>query len=162
MRIRTDPKDHLPVNDFNQYLTQLLNQSPGLGIAVMMNNYFHDVATALMMASAVVLHAIVRIQDAMNTPTATLFFLKTHRQMVKFFKFSLWWIIIGGVPRTIFYASFEWNHFADKQQVPALMVKHLLMAAAVIYGIRAWRRLKIKVAGLRESLPAEMRAEANL
>jgi len=162
MRIRTDPKDHLPVNDFNQYLTQLLNQSPGLGVAVMMNNYFHDVATALMMASAVVLHAIVRIQDAMNTPTATLFFLKTHRQMVKFFKFSLWWIIIGGVPRTIFYASFEWNHFADKQQVPALMVKHLLMAAAVIYGIRAWRRLKIKVAGLRESLPAEMRAEANL
>jgi len=162
MRIRTDPKDHLPVNDFNQYLTQLLNQSPGLGVAVMMNNYFHDVATALMMASAVVLHAIVRIQDAMNTPTATIFFLRIHRQMVKFFKFSLWWIIIGGVPRTIFYASFEWNHFADKQQVPALMVKHLLMAAAVIYGIRAWRRLKIKVAGLRESLPAEMRAEANL
>jgi len=150
------------VNDFNQYLTQLLNQSPGLGVAVMMNNYFHDVATALMMASAVVLHAIVRIQDAMNTPTATLFFLKTHRQMVKFFKFSLWWIIIGGVPRTIFYASFEWNHFADKQQVPALMVKHVLMAAAVIYGIRAWRRLKIKVAGLRESLPADMRTEANL
>jgi len=150
------------VNDFNQYLTQLMNQSPGLGVAVMMNNYFHDVATALMMASAVVLHAIVRIQDAMNTPTATLFFLKTHRQMVKFFKFSLWWIIIGGVPRTIFYASFEWNHFADKQQVPALMVKHVLMAAAVIYGIRAWRRLKIKVAGLRESLPADMRTEANL
>lgn len=150
------------MNDFNQYLTQLLNQSPGLGVAVMMNNYFHDVATALMMASAVVLHAIVRIQDAMSTPTATIFFLKTHRQMVKFFKFSLWWIIIGGVPRTIFYASFEWNHFADKQQVPALMVKHLLMAAAVIYGIRAWRRLNIRVAGLRESLPAEMRTEADL
>jgi hypothetical protein len=149
------------VNDFNQYLSQLLNQSPGLGVAVMMNNYFHDVATALMMASAFVLHAIVRVQSSMNTPAATLFFLKTHRQMVKFFKFSLWWIIIGGVPRTIFYASFEWNHFADKQQVPALMVKHILMAAAVIYGIRAWRRLKVKVAGLRDSLPADMQAESN-
>jgi hypothetical protein len=150
------------VNEFNQYLTHLLNQSPGLGVAVMMNNYFHDVATALMMASAFVLHAIVRIQGTMNTPTATLFFLKTHRQMVKFFKFSLWWIIIGGVPRTIFYASFEWNHFADKQQVPALMVKHVLMAAAVIYGVRAWRRLKVKVAGLRETLPAELRTKADL
>ncbi|HZV82917.1 MAG TPA: hypothetical protein VFF53_12195 [Geobacteraceae bacterium] len=149
------------MNDFNQYLTHLLNQSPGLGVAVMMNNYFHDVATALMMASAFVLHAIVRIQDSMQTPIATIFFLKTHRQMVKFFKFSLWWIIIGGIPRTIFYASFEWNHFADKQQVPALMVKHVLMAAAVIYGIRAWRRLKIKVAGLKETLPADMQAEVS-
>lgn len=149
------------MSDFNQFLTHLLNQSPGLGVAVMMNNYFHDVATALMLASAVALHAIVRVQDAMNSPTATLFFLKTHRQMVKFFKFSLWWIIIGGVPRTIFYVSFEWNHFADKQQVPALMVKHLLMAAAVIYGVRAWRRLKLKVAALQETLPAEMRAEVD-
>lgn len=147
------------MTDFNLYLTHLLQQSPGLGVAVMMNNYFHDVATALMMASAFVLHAIVRIQASMNTPTATLFFLKTHRRMVTFFKFSLWWIIIGGVPRTIFYASFEWNHFADKQQVPALMVKHILMAAAVIYGVRAWRRLKAKVAQLRETLPVEMQNE---
>jgi hypothetical protein len=148
----------MTVNDFNLYLTHLLNQSPGLGVAVMMNNYFHDVATALMMASAVTLHAIVRVQGTMNTPVATLFFLKTYRQMVKFFKFSLWWILIGGVPRTIFYASFEWNHFADKLQVPALMVKHVLMAAAVIYGFRAWRRLKLKVAELRETLPPDLRA----
>ncbi len=150
------------MNDFNQYLTHLLNQSPGLGVAVMMNNYLHDVATALMMASAVVLHATVRVQGSMSSPTATVFFLRTHHLLVKFFKFSLWWIIIGGVPRTIFYASFEWNHFADKLQVPALMVKHVMMAAAVIYGIYAWRRLKIKVAGLRESLPAEMREDADL
>lgn len=145
--------------DFNQYLTHLLQQSAGLGVAVMMNNYFHDVATALMMASAFVLHVIVRTQAEMNTPVATLFFLKMYQHMVKFFRFSLWWIIIGGVPRTIFYVSFEWNHFADKQQVPALAVKHILMAAAVIYGIRAWRRLKIKVAMLRDSLPAEMQKE---
>ena len=94
----------------------------------------------------------------MNTQAATVFFLKTHRIMVKFFRFSVWWIIIGGVPRTIFYVSFEWNHFADKQQVPALMVKHILMAVLVIWGVFAWRRLKVKVAFLRDSLPAELRA----
>lgn len=147
------------MNSFNQYLTHLLQQSPGLGVAVMMNNYFHDVATALMAASAFAMHAIVRIQSTMNTPLATLFFLKTHRIMVKFFRFSIWWIIIGGVPRTIFYVSFEWNHFADKQQIPALMVKHVLMATAVIWGVFAWRRLKVKVAELRDSLPPEMQAE---
>ena len=147
------------MTELNQFLTELLRHSPGLGVAVMMNNYFHDVATALMAACAFALHAIVRVQASMNTPEATVFFLKTHKIMVKFFRFSLWWIIIGGVPRTIFYVSFEWNHFADKQQVPALMVKHVLMAAAVVCGIRAWRRLKVKVACLRDSLPAEMRAE---
>jgi len=133
--------------------------SPGLGVAIMMNNYFHDVATALMAGSAFALHAIVRIQASMNTPTATLFFLKTHQQMVKLFRFALWWIIIGGIPRTIFYTSFEWANAADKLQVPALMVKHVLMATAVIWGAFAWRRLKRKVAFLRDSLPVELQRE---
>jgi len=144
---------------FNAYLSGLLSQSAGLGVAVMMNNYFHDVATAMLAASAFCLHAIVRVQAATNTPAATLFFLKTHRIMVKFFRFSVWWIILGGIPRTIFYVSFEWNHFADKQQVPALMVKHVLMTVLVVWGAFAWKRMKRQVARLTEALPAEMRAE---
>jgi len=132
--------------------------SPGLGVAIMMNNYFHDVATALLAASAFTLHAIVRVLSTMESPTAILFFLRTHAQMVKFFRFAFWWIIIGGIPRTIFYTSFEWANAADKLQVPALIVKHVLMFVLVIGGIVAWRRLKRKVAGLRATLPAEMLA----
>ncbi len=133
--------------------------SPGLGVAIMMNNYFHDVATALLAASAFTLHAIVRIQATTANPVATLFFLRTHAKMVKFFRFALWWIVIGGIPRTVFYKSFEWANAADKLQVPALMVKHLLMFVLVVGGIVAWRRLKQKVAQLRSSLPAEYAAE---
>ncbi|HYS44617.1 MAG TPA: hypothetical protein VEM32_11630 [Geobacteraceae bacterium] len=126
--------------------------SPGLGVAIMMNNYFHDVATALLAASAFTLHALLRVQAAMNNPTATRYFLQTHDIMVKFFRFALWWIIIGGVPRTIFYKSFEWANAADKLQVPALMVKHVLMAVLVVWGVVVWRRLKRKVALLRAEL----------
>ena len=126
--------------------------SPGLGVAIMMNNYFHDVATALLAASAFTLHALLRVQAARNNPTATRYFLQTHDIMVKFFRFALWWIIIGGVPRTIFYKSFEWANAADKLQVPALMVKHVLMAVLVVWGVVAWRRLKRKVALLRAEL----------
>jgi hypothetical protein len=147
------------MSEFNQFLTDLLRQHPGLGVAVMMNNYFHDVATAMLAASAFCLYAINRARDAINTPTATVFFLRTYRIMVKFFHFALWWIVIGGVPRTIFYRSFEWNHFADQLQVPALVVKHILMATAVVWGIFAWRRLKRKVAELSDSLPQEMKTE---
>ncbi len=133
--------------------------TPGLGVAIMMNNYFHDVATALLAASAFVLHAIVRVQAGMGEPAATLFFLRTYRKMVQFFRFALWWIIVGGIPRTIFYTSFEWANAADKLQVPALMVKHVLMVVLVVWGVYAWRRLKEKVAVLQESLPAELQKD---
>ncbi len=133
--------------------------TPGLGVAIMMNNYFHDVATAMLIATSFTLHAIVLIQARMNTPVATVFFLKTHDKMVKLFRFALWWVIIGGVPRTVFYTSFEWANAADKLQVPALMVKHVMIVTLVVWGIIAWRRLKRKVAALRDSLPAEMQAE---
>jgi len=133
--------------------------SPGLGVVIMMNNYFHDMATGLLVGSGFALHAILRIQAAMKAPQATLFFLKTNRQMVKLFKFALWWVILGGIPRTIFYTSFEWANAADKLQVPALAVKHVMMFTAVVWGIYAWRRMQKKVALLHESLPPELRAE---
>ena len=130
---------------------------PGLGVAIMMNNYFHDMATGLLVGSGFALHAIMRIQASMNTPEATLFFLKTNSHMKKLFKFALWWVVLGGIPRTIFYTSFEWANAADKLQIPALAVKHVMMFAVVVWGIVAWRRMQKKVALLRESLPIELR-----
>ncbi len=130
---------------------------PGLGVAIMMNNYFHDMATGLLVGSGFALHAIMRIQASMNTPEATLFFLKTNHHMKKLFKFALWWVVLGGVPRTIFYTSFEWANAADKLQIPALAVKHVMMFAAVVWGIIAWRRMQKKVELLKESLPIELR-----
>jgi hypothetical protein len=132
---------------------------PGLGVAIMMNNYFHDMATGLLVGSGFALHAIMRIQASMNSPEATLFFLKTNRQMKKLFKFALWWVVLGGVPRTVFYTSFEWANAADKLQIPALAVKHVMMFSAVVWGIVAWRRMQRKVEILKKSLPPEMRAK---
>ena len=132
---------------------------PGLGVAIMMNNYFHDMATGLLVGSGFALHAIIRIQAVMNTPEATLFFLKTNAKMKKLFKFALWWVVLGGVPRTIFYTSFEWANAADKLQIPALAVKHVMMFAVVVWGVIAWRRMQKTVAKLKESLPEGLRAQ---
>jgi hypothetical protein len=132
---------------------------PGLGVAIMMNNYFHDMATGLLVGSGFALHAIIRIQASMNSDEATLFFLKTNRRMKKLFKFALWWVILGGIPRTIFYTSFEWANAADKLQIPALAVKHVMMFAAVVWGVVAWRRMQKKVDLLTLALPPEMLAK---
>lgn len=144
---------------FNAYLSHLLSQSPLLGVAVMMNNYLHDMATGLMVGSGFALHALLRIQRSSKTEEATLFFLRTNRAMVKLFKFALWWVVLGGVPRTIFYVSFEWSSFADKMQVPALAVKHIMMFTAVVWGAIAWRRMQKEVSELKASLPATLRAQ---
>ena len=133
--------------------------SEGLGVVIMMNNYFHDMATGLLVGSGFALHAILRIQGTMNTPQSTLFFLKTNQHMVKLFKFALWWVILGGVPRTIFYTSFEWANAAGNHQIAALGVKHVMMFTVVVWGIIAWRRMQKQVAILREGLPEELRAQ---
>ena len=125
----------------------------------MMNNYFHDMATGLLVGSGFALHAIMRIQATMNSPQATLFFLKTNTHMKKLFKFALWWVVLGGVPRTIFYTSFEWANAADKLQVPALAVKHVMMFTAVVWGLYAWRRMQNKVELLKSALPEEMQKQ---
>ncbi len=132
---------------------------PGLGVVIMMNNYFHDMATGLLVGSGFALHAIMRIQATMNSPQATLFFLKTNTHMKKLFKFALWWVVLGGVPRTIFYTSFEWANAADKLQVPALAVKHVMMFTAVVWGLYAWRRMQNKVELLKSALPEEMQKQ---
>lgn len=126
--------------------------SPGLGMAIMFNNYAHDVATALLAASAFTMRATVKVQSELGTPDSVRFFLQVYRIMRKFFKISLWWIILGGVPRTIFYTSFEWANAVDKLQVPALILKHILLTVLVIVGIRAWSRLKRQVVLLESSL----------
>lgn len=123
--------------------------SPTLGILILMNNYLHDVATALLAASAFVLYAVYRIEGECGGPGATEFFLKTYRRMVTLARFSLAWIIIGGIPRTIFYTRFEWANAAGKGQVPALIVKHILIVICVAGGVWGWRKLKAKVESLR-------------
>lgn len=133
--------------------------SPGLGVAIMMNNYFHDVATALLAASSFVLFAVYRIEGSCSGSGATVFYLKTYRKMVKFARFALAWIVVGGIPRTIFYTSFEWANAAGKGQVPALIVKHIVMVVLVVGGVVGWRKLKRKGAKLEESLTPEMRRE---
>ena len=132
---------------------------PGLGVAIMMNNYFHDMATGLLVGSGFALHAIMRIQGRSKSDEATLFFLRTNNHMKKLFKFALWWVVLGGIPRTIFYTSFEWANAAGNHQIAALGVKHVMMFTVVVWGIVAWRRMQKKVDVLKASIPAEMRAQ---
>lgn len=119
-----------------------MSLSPGAGVALMMNNYFHDVATALLAASAFALWALAKLQDERPDEAKPEFFLAAYRRMAAFAKFSLVWIILGGVPRTIYYMDFEWANAAGRGQIPALIVKHVLMFLLVALGAWGWHGLR--------------------
>jgi uncharacterized membrane protein len=124
--------------------------SPSLGVAIMMNNYFHDVATALLVASGFLIWVIVKRYDVTTKDTDTTeYFLRIYRSAINFAKFSLIWIIIGGVPRTLFYKEFEWANAVGKSQVPALIVKHILAFTFLGTGVFIWLKINNRVKNIK-------------
>lgn len=119
--------------------------SPSLGVAIMMNNYFHDVATALLLASGIVMAVIVKRFGSGTDPAVTTYFLSIYAGVTRLARFSLAWIILGGIPRTIFYTRFEWANAAGKSQIPALIVKHVLAFVFVGAGAYLWMKIHKRV-----------------
>lgn len=119
--------------------------SPALGIFIMMNNYFHDVATALLAASGITMWIIVRKYGNNKDPEVADYFLRIYNSITKVAKFALYWIILGGIPRTIAYKDYEWTNAVGKNQVPALIVKHILVFIFVGIGAYLWIKLSRRV-----------------
>lgn len=123
--------------------------SPKLGVLIMMNNYFHDVATALLLASGVAIWVMFRKYEDHNTPEVKEYFLRIYRGITRLAQFSLAWIILGGIPRTIFYKDFEWANAVGKNQVPALIVKHILAFIIVGTGAYVWLKLSKRMKNIK-------------
>jgi hypothetical protein len=82
----------------------------------------------------------------------TEYFLGLYKGMTKVAKSSLFWILVGGVPRTLYYRDFEWISAVKDGQVSALIVKHALTFAFVGAGVHLWVRLRKKVRGIEETM----------
>lgn len=130
----------------------MIDMSPTLGVIIMMNNYFHDVATALLAASGVALWVMIRKYEGNDDRKVAEYFLSIYESMTKVARFSLYWILIGGVPRTIFYSSFEWANAVGHGQIPALIIKHLLAFSFVGTGIYLWLKFNRKVKRIKERI----------
>ncbi len=119
--------------------------SPTLGIIIMMNNYFHDVATALLLASGIVMWIIYTRLGQSRDEAVLRYFVSLYRGVTSMAKFALIWLILGGIPRTIFYTEFEWANAAGNNQIPALIVKHLLVFLFVGAGAYLWILIRRRV-----------------
>ncbi|HWI54212.1 MAG TPA: hypothetical protein VNT57_00830 [Desulfobacteria bacterium] len=121
-------------------------------ILVIMNNYFHDVATALLVSSALVMLSVAKLLPEQGNAETMKFFLAVYRRVTTLARVSLLWILLGGIPRVIYYKKIEWTIALDNDIIPALMIKHIIMFLFVLAGVAFWVRLARKVKELEASL----------
>ncbi len=103
-------------------------------LAVMLNNYFHDLAVAFLFASCLMARIVLR--HGSGTPP---------RRLVEILRRVAWgslaWVLVGGAIRAWFYQEYEWLPKAGTAQVPALVVKHLFLVALTAWGLLGVIRL---------------------
>jgi hypothetical protein len=116
-----------------------------VSIAIIINNYFHDVATALLIASAALAWALDRAAANDVDGRAGELLRAAYPRLVLVARVALVWIVLGGIPRTIFFTRFEWDPAVVRGIVPALVIKHVLMIAGVLIGSVMWARIGRRV-----------------
>jgi len=110
-----------------------------MAILVMFSNYFHDLATAIFAVSAVTAYLLQRSLAMQTAPVAL---QPVVRGIQRMGYYSLAWTLAFGSIRSITYREYEWVEAAGRNQVAALVVKHVFLVALVITGIVFLYRLR--------------------
>lgn len=111
-----------------------------LDILIIMNNYFHDVATAVLLAAAIIMWVLAR-QAGDDGPAGSAALARAYPTLTRFATGALVWIVVGGVPRVIFFNTHDLGAIRG-DLVPAIIVKHIVEVAAVVAGVVLWRRVR--------------------
>lgn len=115
-----------------------MNMHAAAGIALMLNNYVHDVATGLLLISAFWLAWSAR--ELGDSPSRELvdYFRRTYRRCVRFVVWSIVVIVATGIIRTINFMDFEYRPALGSGLVQVLVMKHILIFAMLGAGVYAW------------------------
>ncbi len=114
-----------------------------LDILVIMNNYFHDVATATLIAAAVIMWVLERRARA-DAPGDLALLGRAYPTLTRFANAALVWVILGGIPRLITFNTHDLGAVRGDLGV-AIAVKHVVEVAAVIAGAVMWRQVRRRI-----------------
>jgi hypothetical protein len=109
-----------------------------MAILVMFSNYLHDLATAIFAVSAVTAYLLRRSLAMQAAPTTI---EPVVRGVVRTGYAALTWTLVFGFVRGLAYRKYEWAEAAGRDQVTALVVKHVILVALVIAGCVVLYRL---------------------
>jgi|SRR3990172_12868698 len=125
--------------------------SPAAAVFFLMNNYFHDVATAMLIASGVTMRVIIGHLGDSRNPEVLSFMLWLYSRISKIVVGSLIWITVSAIPRILTFTSFEWVNALNGRHVPGLFVKHVVAFLMIVAGIRIWLTLIRRVDIIKRS-----------
>lgn len=112
--------------------------NPGFAFIIMLNNYFHDIATALLLASGVTVWLIRKQAVSSENPHIRTFVRGSYRNMAKITFFALIWISLSAVPRILAFTRLEWPSAYGKDQVLGLAAKHIIAFIIIVSGSCLW------------------------
>lgn len=113
-----------------------------MAIIIMLNNFFHDFAVAMLFVSLIGLSYIYKISSQEFTRESAAVVMGIYTFFKKTVMIAWVWIIVGGIIRTLAYEEYEWLPAAGRGQIAALIVKHILLVSFVIWGTFIQIRLK--------------------
>ncbi len=119
--------------------------NPGFSVPLMLNNYCHDVATAMLMASGVTMWAIMRRLKNTENPEVLSLLMSLYRSISKIVLFSLIWIAAGAVPRILTFSTFEFADALADKRLPYLMTRHIVSFLLTVGGAYLWISLIRKI-----------------
>lgn len=109
----------------------------GMSILIIINNYLHDVATAVLLSSAAIIYVLDH-QARSGGEGERRALVRAYGTLTRFAWGALAWIVVGGIPRTIFFPTYEFIPASVKGIVLDLVIKHVLLVTGVIAGGAMW------------------------
>jgi hypothetical protein len=114
--------------------------SQGFATFVLMNNYFHDVATAMLLACSIMLGVMLKHLGQEPDDVLRRYAAALYRGITGLFWFSVLWIIASGIVRIATFRSFEWFNASQKHFEPGLLFKYAIAAVMIVLGSILWKR----------------------
>ena len=133
--------------------------SPGLAVFLMMNNYFHDVATAMVLAAGITMRFFLVEYDSDKSAETARSLLRLYGGISAIVRISWVWIAVGGVLRLITFRDFEWANAVGKHQEYSLIVKYGIALSVMAGGAYLWARIRKRMEMIKNPSPdADRRA----
>ena len=116
-------------------------------ILIAINNYSHDAAAAFLAVSLSVVRILSRNFPASGDAALDVSFVRVYSGIARTARYSLFWLLIAGIPRAIFFREYELSGAGDLQ-VPVMVIKYAGMVLLAGVGLLSWARLSKKTGHL--------------
>jgi hypothetical protein len=126
--------------------------SPTFATLIAINNFLHDLASGIPLASGVAMWVIVSQYEKNGDAGTGALMLRLYRWISRIFIGSLFWITFGAIPRILTFTRFESAHALSDHNMDGLIAVHVTIFVVVMSGAFLWISLTRRVRRLRSAL----------